>query len=153
MGRFVRQNGGGRGKGHGNGTNAEETMGETTHPADAAFVLRGADETIRIHMGRCDCLGARLAVVVAGSGSGSGSVAVVPRLASAATTETLSSTSTSASSVEQDKKRRQEIELGVGVGEGSLGMRCPSGRIATWEGGAKEFVLGERRVRLTFRAW
>ncbi len=125
-------------------------ISETTSSTDCVLVLRSAKETIQIRLGRCPCLGRSMCVSVVGSGwSG---------LEGAATVRTGGSFSDadngSLSARTQDKRSTASLADADRGGAGAdLSPRCPTGHVASWEGGSKEFTYGYRTVRLTFSAW
>ena len=145
---------------------------ETTSPTECALVLRSAEETIRIQIGRCVCLGAFLAVSVVGSvGTGSPRPTRAGTASSGATLvgaednkgrlSVAAPSSASASSASADRRGGGAASAAGGVegpseegkGSGAKAPSCPGGHVALWEGGTKAFVRGERIVRLTFSAW
>ncbi|RPD64256.1 HET-domain-containing protein [Lentinus tigrinus ALCF2SS1-7] len=115
---------------------------ETTAPSECALVLGGRNETIRIHMGRCTCMGRFLCVSVAGSGT-----PVSKRAATASTGDTLVELGPALMSPPAKSK-----DVGRVLTE-SLDPRCPTGHVASWEKGGKDFAYGLRRLRMTFSAW
>ncbi|KAI0741557.1 HET-domain-containing protein [Daedaleopsis nitida] len=118
-------------------------VSDTTSSSSCLLVLRTAEETIQVHVGKCLCLGSFLSASVVGSGFSG--LTPTGSMSSESTLGALDAKSLSS----LGKKRR----TAVGPTFQNLPPRCPTGHVATWEGGSKEFVYGLRRVRLTFNAW
>ncbi|EJF64136.1 HET-domain-containing protein [Dichomitus squalens LYAD-421 SS1] len=127
-------------------------ISEVTSFADSILVLKSAKETIRIHMGRCPCIGQFLAVSVVGSGD-----AGLERAATVRSGGMVSGFDNGLLSSRQDKRSIASlgaVDRPFGAAKiADLAPRCPTGHVAAWEGGSKEFAYGNRTVRLTFSAW
>ncbi|KAI1793557.1 HET-domain-containing protein [Ganoderma leucocontextum] len=125
---------------------------EASSSTGCVLVIRSAKETIQIRMGRCPCLGRSMCVSVVGSGeSGLERAATVRsgRMFSEADNGSLSSRP-------QDKRSTASLadeDRAAGDAVADLNPRCPTGHVASWESGSKEFMYGYRTVRLTFNAW
>ena len=129
-------------------------ISETTPPAGRVLVLRSAKETIRIRLGRCPCLGRSLCVSVVGSGDSGLEGAATVRSGKAFSDACADNGLLSARP--QDKRSTASLvdaDRAVGVADADLSPRCPTGHVASWESGSKEFMYGYRTVRLTFSAW
>ena len=115
---------------------------ETTAPSGCALVLSGPSETIRVHMGRCSCMGRFLCASVVGSG-----MPILNRAATTSTGDTI--VEPDPASISPGKTQRVD----AAILSQSVDPRCPTGHVAAWQDGRKELAYGLRRIRLTFSAW
>lgn len=104
---------------------------ETTPPTTCVLVLRGAEETIRVMMGRCACLGSFLCATVVGDRA-----AGLRQAATASSKPTRSVNNASRSGLDEEQS-----------------PRCPTDHVATWQDGSKSFGYGLRIIRLTYSGW
>ncbi|TFK89155.1 HET-domain-containing protein [Polyporus arcularius HHB13444] len=115
---------------------------DTTAPFECVLVLSGPNETIQILMWRCSCLGRFLCVSVrctdtpgfrrAGSSVSAGETVVEPD-----------------PGLMSSSRKTQR----VGVSPAENVSRCPTGHVATWQEGGKNFAYRDRQLRLAFSTW